>query len=265
MVQYTVSGGSDKSALAIVTVDSPRVILAVDPLEALLEFAMSPFKQQPTSNQAAQIEDGDPSADVVEGPKQAGSLAFRVEIIDSTVIVLANDSDSRSQAIHLNVKEVLVSQQSVLAVKVDKLGMSFGRMDRPNDRVRFLDELNVAFSLDTRRRGSQQMTSFEVDIPDPVIFRASYSDIMLIVDIINKASAAATRASGTKTDEPAAHGRRESIATDGMTVSTSTVLALPDKTSTRRSSVSKRRRSSVDKSKVIISKEQVSRKTLLRW
>ncbi|WWD17860.1 hypothetical protein CI109_102304 [Kwoniella shandongensis] len=238
MLQYTMAGGTDQSALAIVTIDSPRFILAVDPLAALLEFAVSPFKKpaQPgASVPDAQIEE------IEEGPKQSGALAFRVEIIAATVIVIADDTNPKTQAIQLSIKEVLLSQQSVLALKIERVGMSFGRMDRPNDRVKFLDDLSVALSLDTRRRGSQQMTSFEVEIPDPIIFRASYTDIMLITDIVNKATAVATKALAPPEGdhEHAVEDRRDSLVDDGVTESTSTAL-VPAKQSTRRGSVGRR-------------------------
>lgn len=256
MLQYTMPGGNDQSAIAIVTIDSPRFILAVDPLAALLEFAMSPFKK---TVEEAQQPEAPAEIQVEEGPTNKGSLALRVEIIDATVIVLANDSDPRSQAIQLNIKEVLLSRQSVLALKVDKLGMSFGRMDRPSDRVKFLDELNVALSLDTRQKGSQQMTSFDVDIPDPVVFRASYSNIMLITDIINKATAAASRALAPE-DEKAVpvRDRRASLITEASTTApTTSVAVVPTKSTRRRSSVSKSRRGSLDKSKVLVSREEL--------
>ena len=136
MLQYTSSGGPDKSALAVVTIDSPRFILALDPLVALLEFAISPFKKAAEEPQTdMQQEAGEP----VEGPANpAGSLAFRVEIVEATVIVLADDTNPKSQAIQLSIKQILLSQQSILALKIDQLGMFFGRMDRPNDRVKFL-------------------------------------------------------------------------------------------------------------------------------
>lgn len=250
MVQYTVSGGSNSSALAIVTIDSPKFILAVDPLAALLEFAIAPFKK--SGQDQPPVEEGE-EAEIVEGPTPTGSsLAVRLNIIDATVTVIADDSDPRSQAIQLSIKEVLLSQQGVLALKVDQLGMSFGRMDRPAERVRFLDELNVALSLDTRRRGSQQMTSFEVEIPDPIVFRASYTDIMLITDIANKATAVASKA---LSPEKEGDQQPKSIHTDGITDG-STLQVQPTTKSTRRSSVS-RRRKSVDQSRVLISKEQL--------
>jgi vacuolar protein sorting-associated protein 13A/C len=212
MVQYTTSGGSDNSSLAIVTIDSPKFILALDPLSALLDFAIAPFKSNPDQETPAPADDG--SVDM-GGSKQAdtnpGQLAFRVNIVHATILVLANDSDPRSQVIELSVKEILLSQQSIMAFKIDQLGMAFGSMDKPDVRVRFLDDLNVAMSLDTRRKGSQQMSSYEVEIPDPIIFRASYTDIMLITDIVNKAVAVATSAGKSGDEKETEQRRRRSV------------------------------------------------------
>lgn len=262
MLQYTKSGGTNGSALAIATIDSPKIILAVEPLAALLEFTVSPFKNAPQTATQEGANSTD-HADSVEGPSQPGSLSFRVEIIQSTVMVIANDSDPKSQAIQLQVKEVLLSQQTIMALKIGQLGMSFGRMDRLSDRITFLDRLNIALSLDTKRRGSQTTTSFDVDIPDPIIFRASYSDIMLILDIVNKATSATTRAMSKDTGE-AETKRRASVSdrrtsltaptSDAVTESTAAVTTI--KPTARRTSVTTRRQS-IDKARVLISKEQV--------
>jgi vacuolar protein sorting-associated protein 13A/C len=113
------------------------------------------------------------------------------------------------------------------------------------------------------------MTSFEVEIPDPVIFRASYTDIMLIMDIVNKAIAAAGKA--LTPDSAAQPGRRDSVSGtrrtsdarrrssvgDALSELTSTAIVPAKTTTARRSSVSKRRRS-LESSKVLVTKEQVS-------
>lgn len=265
MVQYTMSGGNDNASLAIVTIDSPKFILAIEPLAALLEFALAPFKAAPGEEQQPNEEEQHlASLEPVEGPTSTSSgMAFRVNIVHATVTVLANDSDPKSQAIELSINEILLSQQSILAFKIDQLGMAFGRMDKPDARVRFLDDLNVALSLDTRRRGSQQMTSFEVEIPDAIVFRASYSDIMLITDIVNKAIAVANKAlSSEEAVEPDMHRRQSSGGTDmtSTRAPATTTITPAHRTATtnttRRSSIS-RRRKSVDQSKVLVSKEQL--------
>ncbi|KIR43636.1 vacuolar protein sorting-associated protein vps13 [Cryptococcus deuterogattii 99/473] len=258
MLQYTMTGGSDPSALAIVTVDSPQLILAVDPLASLLEFAVSPFTKHVDVEEQPQ-ESAEQADEFEEGPKQGASLSFRVEVVKATVVVIADDTNSKTQAIQLSIREILLSQQSILALKIDRIGMSFGRMDRPNDRVKFLDDLSMALSLDTRRKGSQQMTSFEVEIPDPVIFRASYTNIMLIIDIVNKATTVAAKALA-----PAEGTGRAEKDSKSLTKGSASSAAITDprrsrrrSSVTRRTSISKRRRS-LERAQIIISKEQLN-------
>jgi vacuolar protein sorting-associated protein 13A/C len=142
--------------------------------------------------------------------------------------------------------------------------MSFGRMDKPAERVRFLDDLNVALSVDAGRpgRASDQKTTIDLDLPSAVIFRASYSDILLITDVVNKAIAVASQslqptqpAHPTTVDDHASTsvtGRRTSITTGGASLETP--RAAPS--ARRRSSVSRRRPSSA-RTSVIVSKQEV--------
>jgi vacuolar protein sorting-associated protein 13A/C len=80
-----------------------------------------------------------------------------------------------------------------MTLAVHELGMSFGRMDQPSERVRFLDDVDITVAMDTRGIAGNQSMILDVDIT-PVIFRASYTEIMLIVDVVNKAAALASAA-----------------------------------------------------------------------
>jgi vacuolar protein sorting-associated protein 13A/C len=64
--------------------------------------------------------------------------------------------------------------------------MSLTRMNNIADSARFLDNVDLTFSLDSRSTTSQQLTSIEVGAK-PIVFRASYHDITLIMNITNKA------------------------------------------------------------------------------
>lgn len=146
MLSYTMSGGTDRSALALVTVDSPKVIFSLDPLFALLDFFMSAFKEgeQQMNNEDAKskaLTKGTESAAKKTGgalpPKQTqaqqpadlnqpqaeATLAFRVNVVDPTIILLAAPERHDSEAIVLSIKQILMSQQGILALKVDQFGM----------------------------------------------------------------------------------------------------------------------------------------------
>lgn len=71
-------------------------------------------------------------------------------------------------------------------MSVSRVGMSLTRMGKPAESVRFLDDLDLTFTLDSRASEAHQSTSIEVNAL-PIVFRASYRDIMLIMTIVNKA------------------------------------------------------------------------------
>lgn len=73
-------------------------------------------------------------------------------------------------------------------MSVKQVGMSLARMGKPSESVRFLDDVDLTFTLDSRSSGAHQSTSIEVTSL-PIVFRASYRDIMLITAIVNKAIA----------------------------------------------------------------------------
>ena len=59
-------------------------------------------------------------------------------------------------------------------------------MGNAADTVRFLDEIDITFSLDSRNSMQENMTSMEIAVK-PIVFRASYGDINLIMAIVNRA------------------------------------------------------------------------------
>jgi vacuolar protein sorting-associated protein 13A/C len=72
-----------------------------------------------------------------------------------------------------------------MALTINRLGMSLMRMGQ-EESVRFLDEIDLTFSLDSRKSSQEHMTSIELAIK-PIVFRASYRDIDLITTIVNRA------------------------------------------------------------------------------
>ena len=119
MVLFTMSGGAENSSLAVVTIDSPKVIFTLDPIFALLDFFMSAF---PPSRPTVEDEDdqGARTTAVATTKSQSASIqdtaqppnfAFRVDMHDVAVTVLESDADANSQAISLGIQQILMSQQ----------------------------------------------------------------------------------------------------------------------------------------------------------
>ncbi|OQO13215.1 hypothetical protein B0A48_01443 [Cryoendolithus antarcticus] len=213
MASVSISGGDEKTLIALLTVDSPRVILALDYLFAVLNFVNKGLEQEAPLVVEEEKEDStEPESDVASvstqelvkrktelheakddakpTDKSAMSISYRINVVDAQVVLIANPAISNSEAIVLGTKQVLVSQQHAMTLQVDKIGMFLCRMDRENDtRLRILDDFSIQTSLDMQSQGKgSSLMSIHVDI-EPLVLRLSLRDILLAMQIVNRASA----------------------------------------------------------------------------
>ncbi|KXH52336.1 hypothetical protein CNYM01_02152 [Colletotrichum nymphaeae SA-01] len=216
MASITMSGGQDRSLIAIVTVDSPRIIFALDYLFAIQNFVMvglqpeepSPvddeslfetpdeseadadsmqvtWSNKPKSQKSSREGAEETQAETEEKPQSTMSIAYRVNIVDAQVILIANPLSASSEAIVLGTKQVLLSQQHALTFQVSEIGMFLCRMDRFEDsRLRLIDDFSVQMSMDSSK---PNITSIHADI-EPLILRLSLRDILLALQIASKAT-----------------------------------------------------------------------------
>jgi len=82
--------------------------------------------------------------------------------------------------------------------------------------ARILDDVDLTLTLDSRTMSANQMTSIDIVIK-PIVLRASYRDIMLILTVVNKAMEA--------------YGRQTSVAPSSQPAQPSQAVS---KTATRR-------------------------------
>ncbi|KAI3320562.1 vacuolar protein sorting-associated protein 13, partial [Xylariaceae sp. AK1471] len=210
MANLSMAQGEERSMMAVVAIDSPRVIFALDYLFAIQKFitvglladeAAQDVLESPTetpdvsdaesmqvqwtgkqSRSTTQTVPPDEGA-TTEQPKM--SVAFRLNIVDAQVILIANPLSSSSEAIVLGTKQVLLSQQHALTFQVSQVGMFLCRMDKFDEsRLRVLDDFSLLVSMDNSQ---SHLTNIHVDI-EPLILRLSLRDILLVLQIVSKAS-----------------------------------------------------------------------------
>ncbi|KAI0846527.1 vacuolar protein sorting-associated protein 13 [Daldinia vernicosa] len=211
MASVSMSGGNERNLIAVIAIDSPRIIFALDYIFAIQKFVMTGLQadEPPPAVLESPVETPDISdaesiqAQMAGGSSQKGTkgphpeqvakknensklnIAFRVNIVDSQVILIANPLSSSSEAIVLGTKQVLLSQQHSLTFQVAQVRMFLCRMDKFDEtRLRILDDFSIQISMDNSRT---DYTSIHVDI-DPLILRLSLRDILLVLQIISKAS-----------------------------------------------------------------------------
>jgi len=208
MASMSISSGQDRHMIVMVTIDSPRVIVALDYLLALYAFANDALAsdQSPSLAEIEDLpEDGDgtpngehkqlalPSAEEVEDRESSDtssmSMSFRVNIVDAQIILIANPTISNTEAIVLGTREVLLSRQNATTLQITKIGMFLCRMDRfETSRLRILDDFTIQLSMDSRSHGKDSsLTSIHIDV-EPLVLRLSLRDILLATQIVSKAS-----------------------------------------------------------------------------
>ncbi|RDA92701.1 hypothetical protein CP533_3692 [Ophiocordyceps camponoti-saundersi (nom. inval.)] len=217
MASVTMSGGKERSMIAMATIDSPRLIFALDYLFAIQTFATegltvdesSPMDDVSTDESPDGSEDAastrvpstkatQPGSQAVspqlsesglsEAQKAGGeasmSIALRVNLVDAQVILIASPLRSNSEAIVLGIRQVLLSQQNALTFQISEMGMFLCVMDKfETSRLRIIDDFSIQLNLDSSQ---PSLTSYHVDV-EPLIIRLSLRDILLVLQIITKA------------------------------------------------------------------------------
>jgi vacuolar protein sorting-associated protein 13A/C len=214
MASVTISGGEERNLIAIVAVDSPRVIFALDYLFAIQAFIDGGFAVDetliaeddesvigtPDESDTDSVKTDCPSRPVPSRPKsftktssqdssqpdqQPMNIAFRVDVVEAQIILIANPTTSSSEAIVLGTRQILLSQQHALTLQVSKMGMFLCRMDRfDNSRLRILDDFSLQMSMDSSK---MDLTSIHIDI-EPLVLRLSLRDILLAIQIVSRTS-----------------------------------------------------------------------------
>jgi vacuolar protein sorting-associated protein 13A/C len=209
MATVSMAEGKERNMIAVVVVDSPRIIFALDYIFAIQKFLTvgllsdepgledieSPEETPDVSDaESMQVQwtgkrsesitrTEEPREQTTQQPKM--SIAFRLNIVDAQVILIANPLSSSSEAIVLGTKQVLLSQQHALTFQVSQVGMFLCRMDKFDEsRLRVLDDFSLQVSMDSSR---QNLTNIHVDV-EPLILRLSLRDILLVLQIVSRAS-----------------------------------------------------------------------------
>src|SRR5947207_462935 len=183
MASVSISGGPERHMIVMLTIDSPRIIFALDHVFALRAFASAALasEEPPPIAEIEELDEDETENDLSDRPAQpiqqgtysgasgngsAMTTSFRVNIVDAQVILIANPTIRNTEAIVLGTKEVLLAKQNATTLQVTKVGMFLCRMDRFHDtRLRILDDFTVKMSMESRSQGrDSSLTSISIEI-----------------------------------------------------------------------------------------------------
>ncbi|RKP35136.1 hypothetical protein BJ085DRAFT_22499, partial [Dimargaris cristalligena] len=205
-----------EDTILMATVDHPRVILDLNHMFAMKDYFLSAFNQPPSgsgsdsqsdqSSAGTGVRRGGSASDPPAENTPATQFAFRINIVQPEVLLLADATNPGSEAVVLSMEQVVVAQQGIFALTMEKIEMSLCRMDRRADTsVSFIDPFDVVLSMHNgSTRADHMLTNIIVDIK-PLVLRVSYEDISLLLEIANTATqfhAASSSSSSTNLGRP---------------------------------------------------------------
>ncbi|SSD59069.1 related to Vacuolar protein sorting-associated protein 13 [Saccharomycodes ludwigii] len=183
------------------TIDSPKIILAVDYLISLRLFSVHCFASPSdqislnVADKTASIISGSETlvkSDASKTDEMKTKFNYVFDMIDSSVILLADPSDLDSEAVVFRVGRTLITHQDVFNIRADKIGMFLCNMESfDKEHIRLIDDFCVSGLCDSRSTENKIKTDVTL-LVDPLVMRLSLRDIRLAMDIFNKAVSMAT-------------------------------------------------------------------------
>ncbi|CAI5759546.1 unnamed protein product [Candida verbasci] len=201
--QFVLSANSseNKNITFMLTIEKPRTILALDYLFELQTF----FNKATQVNQHPELKPSRKSISSSNLENKANvkpqKIGFSINIIQPSVILLANDADENTEAIVFKVEQVLITKQNIISLAANNIGMYLALMsDSENKKYRIIDDFSISFAHDDRgSTATEFLTNIQASI-DPLIIRVSLRDIRLAVGIVNRGNELYNKHQGVKTE-----------------------------------------------------------------
>ncbi|EPY52500.1 vacuolar protein sorting-associated protein 13b [Schizosaccharomyces cryophilus OY26] len=114
------------------------------------------------------------------------SYSLRFDVTKTSLVFVADASNSNSQCLIVKIGHVSLAKQMSYSVTVQEMGLFVSQMDKVNNGVQILENFNFGFGL-VQNSSSQYTSSACMDI-DPLIFRISIYDLLLIQSVIKSST-----------------------------------------------------------------------------
>ncbi|SJM88351.1 probable Vacuolar protein sorting-associated protein 13 [Zygosaccharomyces bailii] len=172
------------------TIDSPQLILAMDYLLALKSFFDAAFdknKADITVEDENNAKEQNPSLPAAEIAPSGTKLQYSFNIVNAAIILLADPSDIHSEAVIFNAGQLLLSDQNVISLCANNVGMSLSRMNTEDkSQVRLLEEFSSSLVIDRRESTPEKLlTNVQISV-EPMILGISLRDIRLAMLVFNR-------------------------------------------------------------------------------
>lgn len=210
MCNVTMTGPVENRILkAVLTVDSPRMILAMDYLFAVKAFLLygfppaveDPVTEDITEDMLIEDEGGDTTSQSTQPSSM--KIYYHVNVVDASVILLANPKLVDSEAIVLKAEHFVLSQEETMVMSVSKVGVFLCKMNAfDRNRLRILDDFSLVVAIDNRGSSpTAEISKIDITV-EPLVLRLALRDIILALDIIKRVNIMSSEIDAKQNVEP---------------------------------------------------------------
>ncbi|CCD24807.1 membrane morphogenesis protein VPS13 NDAI_0D04940 [Naumovozyma dairenensis CBS 421] len=173
------------------TISSPKFILAMDHVIALKNYVNSVNKLT-TSDVHKQIKVDYESNNMLEIEESSSpsndKFQYSINIIDTSVILLADPTDIDSDAVVFSVGQFLLAAQNLTNISANNVGLFLTKLNSEDDyKLRVLDDFSSSLTIDQRDSTAEKLLTLINFSIEPLIMRISLRDIRLAMSIFNRA------------------------------------------------------------------------------
>lgn len=186
-----------------VTIDSPQVILAMDYVFALKGYFDSAFDKRPANLVLESAnKDSNVSPQIPTESRSLTKFQYSLNVVNAAVILLADPADINSEAVIFNVGQFLLSDQNIITLSANNVGMSLSKINSMDEsKVPLLDEFSSSIVIDNRDSTAEKLlTNIQVSV-EPLIMGISLRDIRLAMLIFNRLASQMNVSSGASSAE----------------------------------------------------------------
>lgn len=194
--------GEGKTMTVILNIEQPKTVLALDLIFDVQAFAEKglelddtfevekelPFAHSQASLSSSESLESNVVMDTIQSSGQS-KVGVSVNIINPSIILLADSSKPDTEALVFKVEQVSFSSQNIMSLAVKNVGMYVAQMnDFASQGLRIIDDFSISLAVDARNSTPTEfMTKVHLSI-DPLLFRISSRDIRLALQIADRAN-----------------------------------------------------------------------------
>jgi vacuolar protein sorting-associated protein 13A/C len=178
-LEFTAASHGDGTLL--VSIDAPKICFIPDFLFALRDFitgcvTKSAMRSVPTPLPVTSQPMDTPTE------SDSGSLSYRVTISDMQFLLIQDATQATSNAMVLSIAQLVVAHEHIISLAARGGAVALCAMNDQSQALSLIQPLDLTFVMDTRSEDKPKVT-MAATLPDMMVLRVSYHDIMVVLDI----------------------------------------------------------------------------------